>query len=70
MVGWAVGVHRENLKLVDRVVLEKTAQVFGGDCAASRALEDANRHEGPVRFFLFRDQILVEKGNLDVTLFN
>lgn len=56
-----MGVQVGNLRQVDRVVLEKAVEVLGSDCAAARALADADTHDGTVRFFLYQDQILVEK---------
>jgi protein-disulfide isomerase len=65
-----MGTQAGNLKPLDRKVLVRTARLLGSDCAAARALADADAHEGEVRFFLYRDQILVEKHGADPTLHN
>lgn len=48
---------------MERVVLEKAADLLGSESAAAQALHDAENHLGLVRFFLYRDQILVEKSD-------
>ena len=65
-----MGVQAGNLKPLDRKVLVRTARLLGSDCAAARALADADAHDGEVRFFLFRDQILVEKSGADPAMYS
>ncbi len=68
----AVGTQTGRLIPVDRVVLEKTADLLGSKSAAAQALHSADGHVGigQVRFFLYRDQILVEKGDGSTSTFS
>jgi len=46
--------------IVDRAVVEATARIMGEYSAASKALQDADTHDGEVRFwFVPEDHVIV-----------
>lgn len=52
---------RRKMTKVSRDVLEATAQILGSASAASKALADADTHEGVTNFFRYGNTIIVQK---------
>lgn len=54
-----------NVRVVSRETVECVARVMGLNSAAAKALENADEHDGPVRFYQTRSsdgsRIIVEK---------
>lgn len=46
---------------IDPEILKQTAGIIGPHSAAARALADAAKHNGPVRFWRVGQTIVVEK---------
>jgi hypothetical protein len=49
------------MRQIDRVYVERIAKIIGQGSAAAKALADADKHDGPVIFYLASGSFIVEK---------